>query len=109
MSCPGARTCFNPWTSQESNQFFAHNGLLYEPTDVVRRDLGALSQALPVVKVLAADPTLRGLSQALVLVLSGVSARLTSLDDLTYALTTAAVTAEDELAGRSGTFSWRAL
>jgi uncharacterized protein len=92
-----------------SNPFFLRNGLLYQPTDGLRRDIGALTQAQPLIKVLATDPSLRGLSQALLLVLSGVSANLISLDDLTYALNTAAVSIEEQLAGRFASFSWRAL
>ena len=92
-----------------SNPFFIHNGLLYQPTDALRQNIGALTQGLPLVKVLAADPSLRGLSRALLLVLTGVSTNLTSLDDLTHPLSIAAQTIEDELAGRFATFSWREL
>jgi hopanoid biosynthesis associated RND transporter like protein HpnN len=93
----------------KSNPFFIRNGLLYQPTEALRRNLDSLIQATPLIKALAADRSLRGLSQALILVLTGVSNNLTSLDDLTHPLTIAAIAIEDELAGHFATFSWREL
>jgi uncharacterized protein len=93
----------------KSDPFFIRNGLLYQPTEALRENIESLVRVRPLVKVMAADPSLRGLSQALVLVLNAVSNNLTSLDDLTHPLSIAAATIEDELAGRSATFSWREL
>jgi hopanoid biosynthesis associated RND transporter like protein HpnN len=93
----------------KSNPFFIRNGLLYQPTDALRRNVEGLIRARPLVKVMAADRSLRGLSQALMLVLTGVSNNLAPLDDLAHPLSIAAVTIEDELAGRFATFSWREL
>jgi hopanoid biosynthesis associated RND transporter like protein HpnN len=93
----------------KSNPFFIRNGLLYQPTEALRRNIDSLIQARPLVKVMAPDRSLRGLSQAIILVLTGVSNNLTSLDDLTHPLSIAAVTIEDELAGRFAIFSWREL
>src|SRR5262249_20896798 len=115
----------------QSGSFFARNGLLYLPTDEVRRltdlltpgepPIGWLSRPTeggggwrvwltgggPLTGTLAADVSLRGTLDALSLGLKGVQRQELTLDDMTRPLTMAADTAEAVLAGRPATFSWQ--
>jgi len=93
----------------QSGSFFERNGLLYLPTDEVRRVTDGLTQADALLEMLAADPTLRGTLEALSSVLIGVERKELKLDDVTRPLTMAADTAEAILAGRPTSFSWRVL
>src|SRR5262249_6862245 len=49
----------------QSGSFFERNGLLYLPTDEVRRVTDGLTRADALLEVLAADPTLRGARRGL--------------------------------------------
>jgi len=90
-------------------EFFRRNGLLFLPTAEVERTAHGLSEAEPLIATLVADPSLRGLSDALALGLVGVRRGQLALDDMTTTLTMAAQTIENILAGRPAYFSWRAL
>jgi hopanoid biosynthesis associated RND transporter like protein HpnN len=89
--------------------FFAREGLLFQSVEDLEKTTKALSQAVTLVRTVVSDPSLRGLSQVLTLVMSGVRGKLVALDDLTRPLTLAATTVEDVLAGRPSSFSWQAL
>src|SRR5262249_465083 len=68
-----------------------------------------LKRADVLLKPLAADPSLRGILRALSLGITGVQRGALKLDDMTRPMTMTAVTAEDVVAGRPASFSWRAL
>jgi len=89
--------------------FFAQNGLLFRPTEEVAGITRQLAAAAPLVRVPVADPSLRGLSQMIALVLAGVREHELTLDDVTrpFAMATAAL--EDVLAGRPASFSWHEI
>ena len=89
--------------------FFAKNGLLYLSTDELTRASRGLGEAGPLVTTLATDPSLRGLTRALSLVLAGVQGGRAKLEDVARALTSAADAIENVLASRPASFSWRAL
>src|SRR4051794_41138504 len=55
----------------QDSEFFTRNGLLFLPTDDVARITHQLDDAEPLIQILWTDPTLRGLTQTLSLVLSG--------------------------------------
>jgi hopanoid biosynthesis associated RND transporter like protein HpnN len=93
----------------QGGNFFARNGLLYLPTDEVARVTDGLTRANVLLKTLAADPSLRGILHALSLGITGVQRGALKLDDMTRPMTMAADTAEDVVAGRPASFSWRAL
>lgn len=93
----------------QGGNFFARNGLLYLPTDKVARATDGLTRANALLKTLAADPSLRGTFDALSLGITGVHLGELNLDDMTRPMTMAADTAENVLAGRPASFSWRAL
>ena len=93
----------------QGGNFFARNGLLYLPTDKVARVTDGLTRANALLETLAADPSLRGTLNALSLGITGVHLGELNLDDMTRPVTMAADTAENVLAGRPASFSWRAL
>src|SRR5262249_52699091 len=88
---------------------FTRNGLLFLPTETVDKITGGLAQAQPLVRVLASDPSLRGLTQVLSFGLMGVQTDRLKLDDMTRPLTLRADALEDVLAGRPASFSWQGL
>jgi hypothetical protein len=91
------------------NPFFARNGLLFLPADEVAGTMGTLAQSQPLVQVLVADPSWRGLIQALAFSLQGIQAQKFTLDDMVRPLSMFAQPIEDVLAGRPASFSWREL
>jgi uncharacterized protein len=91
------------------NPFFARNGLLFLPTEEVAGTVGTLAQSQPLVQVLVADPSWRGLVQALAFSLQGIQAQKFTLDDMVRPLTMFARPIEDALAARPASFSWREL
>jgi hopanoid biosynthesis associated RND transporter like protein HpnN len=92
-----------------ASPLFTRNGLLFLPTETVDKITGGLAQAQPLVRVLASDPSLRGLAQVLAFGLMGVQADRLKLDDMTRPLTLSATALEDVLAGRPARFSWQGL
>ena len=95
--------------SPGTGSFFERNGLLFLPTKQLQQKLSGLSQAAPFIRVLAADPSLRGAVQVLNIGLQGLRAERYSLDDMAPSLNMAANTIEDVLAGRAAAFSWKEL
>jgi hopanoid biosynthesis associated RND transporter like protein HpnN len=89
--------------------FFARNGILFLATDQVSAGLGGLSESQPLLQVLVADPSLRGLVQTLSFSLGGIGAGRFTLDDMQRPLNMFAKPFEDVLAGQPASFSWREL
>jgi hopanoid biosynthesis associated RND transporter like protein HpnN len=89
--------------------FFAQNGLLFQSKEEVGAITRQLATAAPLVRVPVVDPSLRGLSQMIALVLAGVREHELTLDDVKRPFTTASAAIEDVLAGRPATFSWQEL
>jgi uncharacterized protein len=93
----------------QGGSFFERNGLLYLPTEEVKKAADALTRAHSLIETLAADPSLRGTLDALSLGLLGVQRKEVTLDGMAYTQTMAAETVEAILAGRLATFSWQTL
>ncbi len=89
--------------------FFAKSALLYMPTSEVRSVTGQLEQLGPLLHVLAGDPTLRGLGQALTAGMMSAQVGEGGLSPLTGVLTQASATVDNVLAGKPTHFSWREL
>jgi uncharacterized protein len=89
--------------------FFAQNGLLFEPTDQLQQQMTMLTQAKPLVGVLAADPNLRGVIRSLQYGLLGVQGGKIKLDDMQWPMTEAADTLAQINAGKPAIFSWQGL
>lgn len=100
---------FRAITQAGGGPFFERNGLLFLPTEDVKRVADGLGRADPLIGTLAADPSLRGALDALSLVLAGVQRGETRLADLVGPMDMAAAAADDALAGRPTSFSWRVL
>jgi len=93
----------------DSGEFFERNGLLFASAADLKKTVGGLTKAEPLIGTLARDPSLRGVMQALSLAAEGVQAGQTSLDQLQWPLSLADRTLSDVLAGRPATFSWQEL
>jgi hopanoid biosynthesis associated RND transporter like protein HpnN len=103
------KSLFTSVNEPGASPLFTRSGLLFLPTESVKGVAGGLAQAQPLVRVLATDPSLRGLAQVLSFGLMGVQADRLKLDDMTRPLTLAATTLDDVLANRPASFSWQGL
>jgi hopanoid biosynthesis associated RND transporter like protein HpnN len=88
------------------SDFFARNGLLFRPTNEIEPMIKGLTAAAPLVGALADDPSLRGLTQALSLGLTGVQRQMVHLDALARPMTMASDAIDAALADRPASFSW---
>jgi uncharacterized protein len=100
---------FRSVSNAAGGAFFARNALLFLPQDQLNARLQKLTQAVPLIRTLAADPSLRGLAQTLSMALQGVVAGRLTLDTMAQPLNTVADTIESVLAGKQTTFSWQVL
>jgi uncharacterized protein len=93
----------------DGGPFFNRAGLLFAPPEEVARTAQQMIAAQPLLGALAADPTLRGVMDALSLVLEGVRREQIKLDDLRQPLAAFADAIETTNAGQLPRFSWRTL
>ena len=93
----------------DGGPFFNRAGLLFAPTDEVARTTQQMIAAQPLLGTLAADPSLRGVMDALSLVLEGVRRGQIKLDDLARPLAAFADATTTINAGQLPRFSWRTL
>jgi uncharacterized protein len=93
----------------DGGPFFDRNGLLFLSTEEVARTTEDLIAAQALLGSLAADPSLRGLMDALSLALKGVSRGEAKLEDLTQPLTALGNTLSVVVAGHAAPLAWRAL
>ncbi|MEO8345608.1 MAG: MMPL family transporter [Betaproteobacteria bacterium] len=93
----------------DGGPFFNKAGLLFAPTDEVARTTQQMIAAQPLLGTLASDPSLRGVMDALSLVLEGVRREQIKLGDLARPLAAFADALEAVNAGRMPDFSWRTL
>ena len=70
---------------------------------------GGLGRAAPLLRVLASDPSLRGIASVLTLVAGGIQSKRMELNDLARPHTLGADTLSRVLAGQPASFSWRVL
>jgi hopanoid biosynthesis associated RND transporter like protein HpnN len=91
------------------NEFFARNGLLFQPTNDIGQLTNGMSRAAPLIGTLARDPSLRGLTRALSFGLAAVQQGMSKLDDMTRPMSLASDTLDNVLAGRPAVFSWQEL
>jgi hypothetical protein len=89
--------------------FFEKNGLLFLPKDEVAKLTGQFGSAAPLLEIMAGDPSLRGLTGALQIALSGVQHGQFSLDAAAAPLTKISDTLDNVLNKKDATFSWREL
>jgi hopanoid biosynthesis associated RND transporter like protein HpnN len=93
----------------DGGPFFERNGLLFLPLNQVAQTTESLIAAQPLLGTLAADPSMRGLMEALSLSAQGVVRQEAKLTDLQRALDVLAATLESTIAGQYRPLSWRSL
>src|SRR5258705_3305126 len=93
----------------DGGEFFDHSGLLFAPTDEVGATTRALIAAQPLLGMLAIDPSVRGLMDALSRILEGAKHERSRLDELARPLTRLADALETIAAGQVPPFSWHTL
>jgi hopanoid biosynthesis associated RND transporter like protein HpnN len=89
--------------------FFAQNGLLFEDVKELEPQMKALTQAQRLVQVLAGDPSLRGVIQALQFGLLGVQGGQITLDQMAWPMNLASDALEKVNAGKPASFSWHEM
>jgi hopanoid biosynthesis associated RND transporter like protein HpnN len=92
-----------------ADPFFKKNGLLYLSPEEVSDTTNQLIKAQPLLGELAADPSLRGLFNALALALDGVGAKEASLADFDRPFKALADSLQATLAGHPKPVSWQTL
>ncbi|HLW11542.1 MAG TPA: hopanoid biosynthesis-associated RND transporter HpnN, partial [Casimicrobiaceae bacterium] len=93
----------------DGGSFFDRTGLLFDSTDEVRQTMQRLVSAQPLLGTLAADPSLRGLMDALALMLEGVQQSRAPVDSLAQPLDALGAAFEAVAAGGTPAFSWQTL
>jgi hopanoid biosynthesis associated RND transporter like protein HpnN len=89
--------------------FFRKNGLLFLPQDKLADILNELVEAQPLLGMLAADPSLRGLFTTLSLVLLGLEHGEIDYSHLDQPFTQLAATLESALAGQDRPLAWQSM
>ncbi len=93
----------------DGGPFFDRAGLLFESTDALARTTEQLIAAQPLLGMLAADPSLRGLMDALALSLEGVRGDAARLEQMAHPLSRLADTFDAIAAEHPPAFAWREL
>ena len=93
----------------EGSEFLRYTALLFPPLEQVTDTAGRLAAGKPVIEVLAADPSLRGVMHALTFGIGAVQARRMPPDALAGPMNMLSDTLDDLFAGRFPSFSWRVL
>ena len=93
----------------QGSEFLQRSALLFPPVDQVTDTAGRLAASKPVIQVLAGDPSLRGVTQALTFGIGAAQARRVSPDALAGPMNMLSDTLDDLFAGRFPSFSWRSL
>ena len=105
----GRPDLFHDVRRPDASPFFQQNGLLYETTPEVQSQMAKLVSAQPFLGPLAADPSLRGLADALSTTLMGVTTGQAQLTDLDPPIVALSNSIEGVKSGKPAYFSWRAL
>jgi uncharacterized protein len=93
----------------QGSEFLQRSALLFPPVDQVTDTAGRLAAARPLIEVLAADPSLRGVMHALTIGIGAGQARRTPPEALARPMNMLSDTLDDLFAGRFPSFSWRVL
>jgi hopanoid biosynthesis associated RND transporter like protein HpnN len=93
----------------QGGKFVQRSALLFLPVDQVTDVARRLAASRPLIEVLAADPSLRGLMHALTIGIGAAEARRVPTDALAGPMNMLSDTLDDLFAGRFPSFSWRAL
>jgi uncharacterized protein len=102
-------TLFHSVERPDGGSFWAHNGLLFAPTEDVKSAMAQLLKGQPLLGAMASDPSLRGLANALSLAMKGANSGDASVQVLRTPLRTLADALQGLAAGKPTFFSWRTL
>jgi len=103
------KSLFRSVKQPQGGAFFARNGFLFESLNELQPQLATMTQAQRLLQVLAGDPSLRGVIQALQFGLLGVQGGRITLDSMTWTMTLGANAIEKVNAGQPASFSWREM
>ena len=93
----------------DGNEFFKRNGLMFLSKEEVQAFADQMVQAQPLIGTLAADPSLRGLFDALELAGEGIQRGETVGTELDHPFEVFADTVEASMAGQYHPLSWQSL
>ena len=105
----GLKSLFPEVRRPNGGAFFERNGLLFLPQKEVAQTAQQLIRAQPLLGVLAADPSLRGIMTSLDTLLQGVSRGQTQLGDLARPLATIGRSLSGAANGKRAFLSWQTL
>ena len=93
----------------QGGEFVQRSALLFLPVDQVTEVARRLAASRPLIEVLAADPSLRGVMHALTIGIGAADARRIPPGALAEPMNMLSDTLDDLFAGRFPSFSWRVL
>lgn len=93
----------------DSGDYFERNEFLLASLSQIRESVRGLDEARPLLSRLAADPSLRGVMNALSFAADLVQAGKIKIDQLEWPLSLANRTLSDVLSGKPASFSWQEL
>ena len=105
----GERERFRAVWRPDGGPFFEREGLLFEPPQAIEQTTQRLIAAQPLLGTLAADPSLRGIMDALSLIVAGAAQDPAVVEGLAKPLDALANAFASIAAGATPDFSWHAL
>jgi uncharacterized protein len=93
----------------DSGDFFERNGLLFRSPPDLKKTVSGLAQSQTLIGQLAADPTLRGVMDALSFAAKGVRGGQIEPEGLVWPLSLVEKTLNGVLSGKPAAFSWQEL
>ena len=93
----------------DGGAFFAKNGLLFPPLGDVRKTMGELTRAEPVLSIISSDPSLRGLMDGFQFIAKGVRNNQGTFDSYDQPIAAMNHSLEDILADKPAFFSLQTL
>jgi uncharacterized protein len=100
---------FRSVETPDIGSFWAHEGLLFEPTDDIRNVIARLLRLQPVLGSMASDPSLRGLVNAVTLIGEGMTSGQILPKEIRSSLRSLADALEQVNRGKPCFFSWHNL
>ena len=103
------KTNFESVQSIGTGEFFQKNGLLFLPKEQVAQITQQFQSGVPLLEIMAGDPSIRGLTGALETALQGLKRNQFKLESTEKPFSEIAQTIETVMKDGKGSFSWREL
>ncbi len=100
---------FKSVVEPDGGPFFAHNGLLFQSPDDVKKTAGGLVKAQPVLSILASDASLRGVMDGFQFIAKGVQNHQGSFDQFDHPVAAMNDALAGILADKPAFFSWQTM